>query len=463
MASEQQPVERKSVAQLLKVQPVDEATAATADKILDARTKENGDLEVKSAKYAFNPKLKKQAVFNYRKKLILAEVLKLIADSVDPEKQESIELDQLTKKRKKLKSAINVGVGQMVERLRPMEIMANQVQMWKANSGDTQSPNLPQNQTGLVLGPNMFLDDEFQKVIEHEMKQTNLHIARGEYRSFMFLPFDDVEGGSSSLIPYLKMASRLHFHIVGSLSIDNSLDEMGRLKDSWRFRLNDAAGEEDILANATIVVNEAVIRKAHEDYHESEPLKCGLNYSFGSQMTKYFQRQKEGHWYIPVMHPKGGASLQTVNTVDVKDSWQDAVSNQFNFAYTVTKSQDAAEAGIKIYGATTTFPEAEVGIENMGNQGIPKVQSQARVTRNRIYYFLVTELERYTGGTEPESTVRKTVGDYLTKMKSNKQIAGWKIQECSKDETGKYKIRLSIGWDAAAREFEIDAESGTED
>jgi hypothetical protein len=458
---EQQKTTPKTVPELMEIQPVDEAAAAQADKLLNSRTKQNGDLNIVAAKWATNPDLMKSPNFNFEKKLILAEVLKLVADSLDPEKRSNLDQDKLIKSRKQLKAAVNSGVGQMLERLRPMEILANQIALWKANSSDPKSSNLPKNQTSMLVGPNMLIKQNFQKIVEHEVKQSNHRISRGLYRTFMFLPFDKLEGETMSLIPYLRMAGDYHFHIMGSLPIDNSLDEMGRLKESWKYTLSAVNDEEqDILANATIVANELVVREPHKDFHEEEPLKCGLNYTFASAMTRYFQRKKDGHWDIPVLHSKMKPSdLKTVNTVDVLDSWRDAVSNQFNFAYTVSKPEDEAEAGVKIYGATTTFPEAEVDIDELGNQAVPKIQSQARITRNRIYFYLITQLERFIGGDIPEPEVRRTIGKYLEGMKSNKQIAGWKILECAKDPTGKYKVRLSIKWSATAREFEIDAES----
>lgn len=452
----------KSIAELLKVKPVEGPGAAQADKILNSRTKQNGDLQVPPARFATSHDLMESPAFNVRKKLILAEVLKLVADSLDPAQRENLDQDRLIHTRKQLKTAVNAGVGQMLKRLRPMEVLANQIMLWKANSADPKSPNLPQQQTSMLIGPNMLIKKEFQKVVEHEMKQTNMRISRGLYRSFMFLPFEKLEGETASLIPYLRMAGYLHFHIMGSLPIGDSLDEMGRIKQAWKFRLNDVSDlEQDILANATIIVNDAVIREPYAGYHEKEPLTCGLNYTFASIMTKYFQRRKDGHWYIPVLHPKKKSSdLRTINVVDVLDSWRDAVANQFNFAYTVSKPEDEAEAGIKIYGATTTFPEAEIDIEKLGNQAVPKIQSQARITRNRIYFYLITQLERFIGGDIPEPEVNRTIGDYLEGMKSKHQITGWKILDCQKDPTGKYKVRLSIGWSATAREFEIDAEAG---
>jgi len=90
---------------------------------------------------------------------------------------------------------------------------------------------------------------------------------------------------------------------------------------------------------------------------------------------------------------------------------------------------------------------------------VPLIQSQARVTKNRIYYFLITELERYVGGQEPPKVIREKIAKYLEDMKTNKQILGWKVLECEKSETGKYKVKVAIKWSATAEEFEIDAES----
>ncbi len=451
----------RSIAELMQIRPVEAADAAQADKILNARTKQNGDLSIVGAKWATNPDLMRSAGFDYRKKLILAEVLKLVADSLDPQQRGNLDQDKLIKTRKQLKSAVSTGVGQMLQRLRPMEVLANQVMLWKANSADPKSPNLPKNQTSLLIGPNLLIKQNFQKVVQHEIKQTNHRISRGLYRSFMFLPLEKLEGETMSLVPYLRMAGDYHFHIMGGLPISNSLDEMGRVKESWKFTLNSVNDQEqDILSNATIVVNELVLRQPYSDFFEATPVTCPLNYSFGSAMTRYFQRKKDGHWYIPVLHPKQKPSdLKTVNMVDVLDSWRDAVNNQFNFAYTVSKPEDEAEAGVRVYGATTTFPSNEVDLEELGNQAVPKIQSQARITRNRIYFYLITQLERFIGGDIPEPEVRRTIGKYLEGMKSQKQIAGWDILECAKDPTGKYKVRLSIKWSATARAFEIDAES----
>jgi len=458
---EQQEAARKTIAEMQQVEPLEQDAAATADQILNSKTKQNTDLNVLNAKWATNPDLKVSPNFNYQKKLILSEVFRLIADSLDPERKDNLELAKLNKTKKQLKTAINNGVGQMLQRLRPMETLANQLVMWKANSTDPKSSTLPKNQTSLILGPNLLIKPAFQKVVDNEMKSTNLHIARGEYRTFMFLPFEKIEGESMSLIPYMRMAGDYHAHIVGSLPVKNTKDSMGKLPKSWKFSINSVSeDEQDVLSNASIVANNMVVREAHKDYHEKEPLTVGLNYAFASQMTKYFQREKKGHWFIPVIHPKiKPAEMSTVNLVDRMDSWRKAVSNQLNFAYTTTDSQDATDAGVRVYGGSTTFPEDAVDIDAFGNQAVPLIQSQARVTKNRIYYFLITELERYVGGQEPPKVIREKVGKYLEDMKSKKQIKGWKILECEKSETGKYSVKVAVKWSAAAEEFEIDAES----
>jgi hypothetical protein len=461
---EQQEGAKKTIAEMQQVEPLEQEAAAQADKILNSKTKQNTDLNVLNAKWATNADLKSSPNFNYQKKLILAEVFKLIADSLDPAKKENLELAKLTKMKKQLKTAVNNGVGQMLDRLRPREILANQMILWKNNGTDPKSGALPRNQTSLMIGPNMLIKPAFQKAIDHEMKSTNLHIARGEYRSFMFLPFDKIEGESMSLIPYMRMAGDYHSHIVGALPVKNSKDSMDQIAKGWKFSINSVGeDEQDVLSNASIVTNELVVRDAHEDYHEKEPLKIGLNYSFAAQMTKYFQREKRGHWFNPVIHPKiKPSNMSTVNTVDRMDSWRKAVGNQLNFAYTTTASQDATDAGVRVYGASTTFPEDAVDIDEFGNQAVPLVQSQARVTKNRIYYFLITELERYVGGQEPPKVIRDKVGKYLEDMKSKKQIRGWKVVQCDKSETGKYKVKVAVKWSAAAEEFEIDAESREE-
>ncbi|MEE9269209.1 MAG: hypothetical protein V3V49_03015 [Candidatus Krumholzibacteria bacterium] len=466
MAPENQPeAARKPIEQLQTAQPLEQEAAARADEILNAKTKQNNELSILNAKWATNADLKTSPNFTHSKKLIMAEVLNLIADSLDSANQQKVELTNLREAKKQLKAAISLGVGQMLTQLRPREILANNIILWKANSLDAKAPALRKNQTSLLIGPNFLIKPAFQKVVEHEVKATNFHIARGEYRSFMFLPFDKLEGESMSLIPYMRMAENYHFHILGALPVEDNLDSMGKLVGNWKFNINSVGEEEQsALSHASMVANELVVRPPHEEYHEKKSLNVGLNYAFGAQMTKYFQREKKGHWFVPIIHPKiKPTEMKTVNVVDRRGAWQDAVSNQFNFAYTTNASQDATDAGVRIYGGSTTFPEDAVDIQAFGNQAVPLIQSQARVTRNRIYFFLITELERYVGGQEEPKVIRAKVEKYLQDMKEKKQIKSWKIAECSKDDLGKFKVKVNVGWSSTADEFEIDAESRDEE
>jgi len=464
LPEDQVDAETRTEVGLPQVEPLDQASAAKADEILNSKTKQNNELNVLGASWATNPDLKDSPNFNLRKKLILAEVLNLVADSLDSERRPNLDLAKVRAMKKQLKLAVNVGVGQMLERLRPREVIANQLIMWRANSSDPKAPALPDNQVSLFIGPNRLIKKSFQKIVEHEVKSTNLHIGRGEYRSFMFLPIEDLVGESMSLIPYLRMAEAYHFHILGSLPVDDNLDSMGKLMKNWKFSINSVSeDEQEALSHASIVANQLVVRKPYDEYYETEPVRVGLNYAFASMMTKYFQREKKGDWFIPLIHPKiKPTDMRTVNVVDRLDSWRNAVSKQFNFAYTTTDSQDANEAGVRIYGGSTTFPEDAVDIEEYGNQAVPLIQSQARITKNRIYYFLVTELERYVGGQEHPTVIRKRIGDYLEEMKSKKQIQGWEVTECEKGETGKYTVKVRVKWSAVAQDFEIDAESREE-
>lgn len=443
---------------------LEKAQADAADQILELKTKANADLLVASMNFATNEKLRKSDSFDARKKLVLAEYLKLIADSLEPDKRASLGEHKLRQSCRALKAATQLGVGQMLQSLRPLETLANQLVFWKANSADPKVPAFRKGQLSLLIGPNLLIDRAFQKVVDLQLKQTNMRISRGLYRSFMLLPLDELEGQSMSLVPYLRMAGKLHFHILGSLAIANTHDELGRVIDSWKFKLNDVSDEEqDILANASVVVNDLVVREPYAQYGETQPVTCGAHFAFGAQMTKYFQRKKDGLWYIPVLHEsRKTAAVKTVNRVDVLDAWRKALANQFNYAYYVSTSEEKAEAGTRIYGGATTFPEDEVDAGRLGNQIIPKTQSQARVTRNRIYFYLVTQLERYIGGQVTAAEVRRTINTYLADLQAKRQIDGFQIIDCDPDAAGRsFRVKLSIRWSATATAFEIDADSAT--
>ncbi|NIO02201.1 MAG: hypothetical protein GTO42_08670 [Candidatus Latescibacteria bacterium] len=455
---------RRRIEQLQRVEPVEAEAAARADEILNSKTKQNTELDILNAKWATNKDLRVSPNFTHRKKLIMAEVLNLVADSLDPDKQQNVELTKLREAQKALASAINIGVGQMLQRLRPREILANQLVMWKANSIHAGASALPKGQTSMLLCPNYLIKPAFQKALDHELKSTNYNIGRGEYRSFMFLPFEKIEGESMSLIPYLRLADKYHLHIIGSLPLKNTKDSFGKVAKEWKVDVNSVNDEEqELLSHASVVANDLVIRDAYKEYHENEPLTVGLNTAFAAQMTRYFQREKKGQWFNPIIHPKLKPSeMNTVNVVDKLDAWRKAVDKQFNYAYTTTPSQDPNEPGVRVYGGATVFPEDAVDVESLGNQAVPLIQSQARVTKNRIYYFLVTQLERYVGGQEDPTVIKKEVERYLQDMMDKKQIMGWKLPMCEKDELGRYKIKVSVNWSSTADSFEIDAESRDE-
>ncbi len=464
MTPEMNEAGRRPIEQLQRVEPLEAEAASRADGILNAKTKQNTELDILNAKWATNKDLKASPNFTYRKKLIMAEVLNLMADSLDPEKQHKVELTKLREAQKALASAINLGVGQMLERLRSREILANQLIMWKANSVHAGAAALPKGQTSVLLCPNYLIKPAFHKALDHELKSTNFAIGRGEYRSFMFLPFEKIEGETMSLVPYLRLADRYHMHIIGSLSLGNSKDSFGNVAKEWKFDITSVNDEEqELLSRASIVANDLIVRDAYKDYYETEPLTVGLNTAFTAQMTRYFQREKKGMWFNPIIHPKLKPSdMNTVNVVDRIDTWRKAVEQQFNYAFTTTKEQDAKEPGVRIYGGSTVFPEDAVDVDALGNQAVPLMQSQARVTKNRIYFFLVTQLERYVGGQEDPTVIKKQVERYLQDMMDKKQILGWKVPMCEKDELGRFKIKVQVKWSATAESFEIDAESREE-
>src|SRR5688572_10651059 len=107
-------------------EPLDDDSRGRADQILIARTKSNPNLQIVNARVAIDPDLKREPVFNFQKKLVLAEVLKLVADSLDPERRAHLDLASLNNMKRQLRAAVNVGVGQMLERLRPREVLVHQ-------------------------------------------------------------------------------------------------------------------------------------------------------------------------------------------------------------------------------------------------------------------------------------------------------------------------------------------------
>jgi hypothetical protein len=101
-----------------------------------------------------------------------------------------------------------------------------------------------------------------------------------------------------------------------------------------------------------------------------------------------------------------------------------------------------------------------VDVEKLGNRAVPMMQSQARVTKNRIEFFLLTQLERLVGGDIKEPEVEALITRYLNDndMKLMGQIHGFQGLKCRKDEIGRFHITVGIRWAAKAKEFLIDVD-----
>jgi len=449
---------------LRRIEPVlDQAAANKADLLLKTALKANLSLDIVPTEFGWDPELSKLSNFNYRRKLILAEFFRLAADSLDPEQRENVSLKNLRKAQEKLTEAVNLGVGQMLERLRPREILANQVILWKANSNRADDPALPKLQTSIIVGPNKLVDLSFLKIIDHELTATNQHIAEGEYRSFLFVPLDRLKGGTASLLQYMQKAEKHHMLIVGSLPVADSKDSAPQILRNWKFTVSDVDQKDlERLSYATIVLNNLVIRNPYAKFHEREALSVGLEYAFAAQITKFFKREKTGHWYNPILHPRiTAAEMRTVNTVDRLGEWKACVENQLNFAYQTISDQDKEAPGVRIYGPATVFPRGGADILKLGNQAIPFIHAQARVVKNRVFHHLRSLLEKEIGGQATEDKIRNKVRSYLNDMTLQRQIEGSEIKDIMKTETGAFRIKVIIRWSPIAEEFEIDTTGPT--
>ena len=183
-----------------------------------------------------------------------------------------------------------------------------------------------------------------------------------------------------------------------------------------------------------------------------------------AQMTRYYNREKPGNWYIPIVHPDVlGDKLTTVNLIDNVKGWDEYNENQFNMAYTADKDEESNVPGVRIKGATTIFPKKAFKIKDAGTEAVPLIDSQARYTRNRIYFYLVTECYREEGGQITEKEMRQKIQNYLNDLKDKKQIEGGKVVQCEKDPIGNFKIKVAVTWNAAAKDFEIEFDQAAEE
>lgn len=450
--------EIQSRAESLSQLGTDPNSAERLDQILCNSTKVNGELDVVGAEFAIDPDLKNSPAFTFKRKLVLAEVLRLVADTLDTSQRSRLSLSSLRAEQHTLDTAINLGLTQVLRRARLREILTHQIILWKHNSNHSGKSSLPKNHTSLVIGPNRLSSPSFQKVIDEELKSSNMHIADGEYRSFLFLPLKRIKGGTMALLPYMRMAEKYHMLLMGGLPLSDSRDATEEIFKQWTFRINDV-GEDDfeMLSHAAIVLNNLVVRHPYPEYHEQEPLTVGLEYAFAAQMTKYFQRKKVGHWEIPIVHPNIKAKyMRTVNEVNRLEHWHQCINNQMNIAYCTTASQDENEPGVRIYGSTTVFPEKAVDLEKLGTQAVPLIQAQGRAIKNRIFFKLRSILEKMTGGDYEEDEIKARIRRYLDGMFLKRQIHGFRNLTVKKNDTGTCHVMVEIRWSPLTEEFIID-------
>lgn len=424
---------------------------AAADKHLDRAIPQNPALGLPGLQYAVDRSLRTDA--SARQKLVLAQYLSLVAAKLDGRAKDLAALKEV---HLKATQASKMAVGQMLSRLRSRERLCHQIMLWRANLPGSPS-TLAKRHTAVLIGPNVLSDKMFQKVVNRLLHQTNATITRGEYRSFLFLPFDSMKGEAMTLVPYLRMAHRHHVHVLGALPVSNSVDSLDALRARWQMSRSLVGNEElEVLSHSSIVANHLEVRPARKDYFEVTPLTAGLEYAYAAQMAKYFQRKRDGHWYVPVQHPHlKPQMMRTVNSVNVLPEWKKAVAGNMNFAYTVTPDQDP-NPGIRIYGATTVFPREGLDLSSLGSQSVPYTQSQARATKNRINFYLLTMLERLVGGQYDKAEVQARVNAYLAELQTKQQILGFDTPDVDPDGAGNYHIKTRIDWSPQAESFEID-------
>jgi len=398
-------------------------------------------------------------------KLNLAQVLKLVADSLDPEKSSNVEWSQLELREERLQKSLNNGIGQMLKRLRPMEQALNQLMLWKENSLYAGDKPMPKKKATVLFTPGNLSNPTLRKIVNLELAQTNQKIGRGKYRSFLFLPVEHLED-PADFVNYLRIAQKHYIHILSNLHVDDTLDSKYKLFGKWKYPINSINDTEsqEILSNASFIANHLKVRENYSEYHESVPLSVGLEYAMAAQMTRYYDRAKPGNWYVPVVHPNIlGNKLKTVNVIETVDNLDECNENQINFAYTTDKAEEADLAGVRIKGATTIFPKNAVNIKDAGTHAVPLIDSQARYTKNRIYFYLVTECYREESGQITKQEMRQKIQNYLNEMQSKKQIEGGSVVACEKDDLGNFSIKVGITWNAAAKDFEIDFNQAAEE
>jgi len=155
----------------------DTDSEATADRTLCDCIKANAELDLVSFRFAVDADLRSSDTFHYRRKLVLAEVLLLLPN-------------QSTRPVSDVRA---YPVCDTPSRSSPKRCIWASARCWndcgprRDGSSDHSlesqlqsypGQTLPPQQTSLIIGPNRLSTRPFQKVVRHELRATNLHIAR---------------------------------------------------------------------------------------------------------------------------------------------------------------------------------------------------------------------------------------------------------------------------------------------
>jgi hypothetical protein len=232
------------------------------------------------------------------------------------------------------------------------------------------------------------------------------------------------------------------------------MDALPQMTATWGLPITAVPKEEqEVLSNASMVLNHLEVRGPFGKY--AKGLTVGVEHAYAAHMARYFHKKRDGQWDITVQHPLLKEKMRMTNRVDMRDAWKRAVANNLNYAYLTTDAQEPGEEGVRIYGAATMFPSAQLD-SSLGNQRVPFTQSQARVTKNRINFYLITQLERAIGGMFREREVKSWVERYLNELQQDGQIEGYQELDVQSDNAGRFTIRVHIDWAAGAESFDID-------
>lgn len=400
---------------------------------------------------------------SFEEKLVLAETLRLFAEQMVNDDEASAKaslLKSLQARKEACSKAVRNGIGQILSRLRPVEEAAHKLRSWKANSKHAAKDALPGNShtSVMVVNPNLLGSNSLHRLLRKEIGQYNDRMEGIPYKSILMLPFEKLPGQLQSLIDYLKIANDYHFHVFGSLPLENRQDAINEYYDSWRFTEGSLPRgmDKEILSRASVLLNHVKVRNRYEEYFETGPLTIGMEQAFAAANTQYFKRVRPGDYYINFTHPGiSEKEIQVTNSIDTNINWTAATKNRLNYLYLVKPSQNPKFPGVRALGATTTFPAQSSIVDDVKNSDVPLYQLHARMLKNRIRYFLDCHFGKERGSTKNPETVKVEIADYLKKLKP-KQIEGFEILECERNNSGQFQIKIAIQWIPQASEFIVD-------